>query len=186
MLCIHLGSITEDGLEVNEQVAATTFPLLDDLAQKEGILFVKPIEVRLQAFFAGESVRIGGRIASAVRLACSRCLTSFDLDITSEFSATAVPDLPVQLPDGPSDEIELVAHEMDVISYTGNSIDLRDEVSQQLITALPFNPLCKPECRGLCCRCGANLNHSACQCISADEGNPFAVLKGLSLPTKKD
>lgn len=186
MLCIHLGSITEQGLEIDERVEAAAFSLLVDLARKEGIRFIRPIQVRLHASFAGESVSIAGRIASTVRLACSRCLTPFDLNISADFSATAVPEPPSRTPDETADEIELAAHEMDVIPYTGNSIDLRDEVAQQLIMALPFNPRCSKTCRGLCSRCGANLNTAPCECASENEGSPFAVLKNLSLPPKKD
>ena len=186
MLCIHLGSITEEGLEVDEQVEAAAFPLLDELARKDGIRFIRPIQARLRASFAGESVRIDGRTASTVRLACSRCLTPFDLDITAEFSATAVPELPSQMPAETKEEIELAVHEMEVIPYSGQSIDLRSEVAQQLIMALPYNPQCTNGCRGLCTRCGANLNLAPCQCTDDDPGNPFAVLKNLSLPSEKD
>ena len=186
MLCIHLASIPEEGLEINEQVEAAAFPLLADLARNDGIRFDRPIQVQLRASFAGESVRIDGRIASMVCLACSRCLSPFDLNIESEFSATAVPELPSQASDETPDEMELDPHEMEVIPYNGNSIDLRDEVAQQLIMALPFNPQCTDTCRGLCSRCGANLNSNPCQCTGEDKGNPFAVLKNLSLPSQKD
>jgi len=186
MLCIHLGSITEDGLEINEQVEAAAFAMLDDLVRKEEIRFIRPIQVGLQASFAGESVRIDGRIGSAVRFACSRCLALFNMEITADFSATAVPELPAQASDETREEIELAAHEIEVMVYSGNSIDLRDEIAQQLIMSLPFNPQCSKSCRGLCSRCGANLNTSPCQCTREDEGNPFAVLKNLALPDREE
>ena len=88
--------------------------------------------------------------------------------------------------DETKEEIELAAHEMEVLAYSGNSIDLRDEIAQQLIMALPFNPQCSQACRGLCSRCGANLNTTTCQCTSEDEGNPFAVLKNLALPSREE
>jgi uncharacterized protein len=75
---------------------------------------------------------------------------------------------------------------MDVITYMGDSIDLRDEVAQQIIMALPFKPLCRNNCKGLCSRCGIDLNHQACQCHNQNQGSPFAVLKTLNFPTKKD
>jgi len=186
MLCIHLGSITEEGLEIDERVEVAAFPLLDDLSRNEGIRFILPIEVHLRASFAGASVRIDGRVASTVRLLCSRCLTPFELGLAADFSATAVPELPDQMTDETQAEVELAANEMEVIAYSGNSIDLHGEVAQQLIMALPFNPQCAKACRGLCSRCGANLNIAPCQCTSENDGNPFAVLKKLSLPSQKD
>ena len=186
MLCIHLGSITEEGLEINEAVEAAALPLLDDLARKDEIRFVRPVQVRLRASFAGESVRIDGRVASFVRLACSRCLARFNMQITADFSATAVPELPAHMADETKEEVELAAHEMEVIAYSGTSIDLRDEIAQQLIMALPFTPRCSLACRGMCSRCGANLNIASCQCTGEDGGNPFAVLKNLELPSREE
>ena len=47
--------------------------------------------------------------------------------------------------------------------------------------ALPPNPLCRPDCKGLCPECGANLNEGMCAC-SRDEGDPrMAVLRGLKV-----
>ena len=47
--------------------------------------------------------------------------------------------------------------------------------------ALPVNPLCKTDCKGLCPQCGTNLNNGTCGCIP-DEGDPrLAVLRGLTL-----
>ncbi len=186
MLCIHLNRITEQGVDQHERTEASALPLLTDLTRSEGIRFFEPIRVRLQAAFAGESVRIAGEVKASVRLPCSRCLTAFDREIKTQFSVTAVPDPPPFCGDETADEIELTAPEMEVITYSGTRIDLRTEVAQQLILALPLTPRCNEACRGLCSQCGANLNQSRCRCDPADTGNPFAALRNLSLPTPKD
>ena len=45
--------------------------------------------------------------------------------------------------------------------------------------ALPTRPLCGEECRGLCPRCGANLNAGPCGCPASATGPRLAVLQTL-------
>ena len=44
------------------------------------------------------------------------------------------------------------------------SVDLTDEVRESMILNFATYPLCQPACRGLCPRCGANLNTTVCRC----------------------
>ena len=44
------------------------------------------------------------------------------------------------------------------------SVDLEPMVREQCLLGLPLRPLCKPDCRGLCSHCGANLNEGPCGC----------------------
>jgi uncharacterized protein len=43
-------------------------------------------------------------------------------------------------------------------------IDLGDAIREALILAMPEYPLCREDCRGLCPRCGADLNQGPCAC----------------------
>ncbi|WP_319525345.1 DUF177 domain-containing protein [uncultured Desulfosarcina sp.] len=186
MLTIPIRSIREAGWLLNEAVEAVKLPLLAELSRKEDIRFVQPVQVRIVATLAGETVLIEGEVHTGVHLRCSRCLTPFDLNVQSEFSVTAVA-ASAELPaDALVGETELAADEMDVLLYSGDSIDLSEEIAQQIIMALPFNPLCIETCKGLCNQCGADLNRSTCRCKTQDAGNPFSVLKNLSLPEKRE
>lgn len=62
------------------------------------------------------------------------------------------------------DEVELVAEEMDVEFLKDDRIDLSGLLRENVLLNLPIQPLCRAECRGLCPRCGINLNESSCQC----------------------
>ena len=186
MLHIHIGSLTEQGLDLDQQVDAGSLFLLDAVTREGSIHFTRPVHVNIHATLAGETVLIDGRILAWVRIPCSRCLEPFDLMIETDFSATAVPEIPANLdPDG-ADDIELSADEIETILYRGNSIDLHDEIAQQVIMALPFKPLCRDSCKGLCGSCGADLNKRPCRCPSKDESSPFAVLKTLSFSKGKE
>jgi len=44
---------------------------------------------------------------------------------------------------------------------------------------IPINPICKPDCKGLCSVCGEDLNARDCGHQSRSEESPFSVLKEL-------
>jgi uncharacterized protein len=186
MLTIHLEQITEQGLDLSQAVEACTLPLLNAVCQEGSLRFTRPVDVRIHATIAGETILIEGKLSTGVRLACSRCLDPFDLKIDTDISTTALPDMTSMSTTDAGDDTELKGEDIDVIFYHGKSIDLGDEIAQQIIMALPFKPLCSQTCKGLCSHCGADLNKAPCQCPAQDESSPFAVLKSLSLPKKQE
>ena len=185
MLQIHISSITEHGLNLEEREDSAALPLLSAVTGDRGIHFTRPIHVRIQATLSGQTVLIQFTAETEVRIPCSRCLEPFDMEIATDFSGAALPEVSSMDP-AAVDEIELTADDMDVIAYSGDSIDLRDEIAQQIIMALPYKPLCRDACKGLCNRCGADLNKTPCQCGSQDESSPFAVLKTRDFPEKQE
>jgi uncharacterized protein len=78
-------------------------------------------------------------------------------------------------------EQELQQEDMEVGYYQGSAVDLRLIVGEQIYLALPQNPHCREGCRGLCQKCGANLNEKQCACSVTDQvkNSPFAVLQKL-------
>jgi uncharacterized protein len=100
------------------------------------------------------------------------------MPLSAEFELTYTQVLPETEPDD-KEEIELHAEEMRMIRFEGDAIDLRDALQDQILMSLPLQPLCSPECRGLCPRCGANLNEGDCGCDRTPDDSPFAVLKKL-------
>ena len=186
MLRIHIPSITPQGLDIEEVVDAFELPMLKSVARKASVDFTGPVHTRLHASQNGELVQIIGSVATGADVPCSRCLEPFQLKIESDFSVTAAPESASEDNHSAGSDIELIAEEMDVIAYRGDDIDLGDEIAQQVIMAIPFNPLCRETCRGLCSRCGTNLNETSCRCSSQDKKNPFSVLKTLSFPKQPE
>ena len=75
----------------------------------------------------------------------------------------------------------LTADDLALSYYRGEEIDLSPLVREQTILALPTRPLCDPECRGLCPRCGASRNEEDCGCV-VDAGDPrLAVFRSLKM-----
>ena len=52
-------------------------------------------------------------------------------------------------------------------------------VAEQVQLNLPTHPLCREDCRGLCPRCGANLNDGPCGCAEPPGDPRWAALAGL-------
>jgi uncharacterized protein len=74
---------------------------------------------------------------------------------------------------------ELTAADLDLDFYTGEVIDLESIIREQIILTLPLKPLCSEDCRGLCTRCGVNLNQERCACKAETAAGPLAGLAKL-------
>jgi len=61
-------------------------------------------------------------------------------------------------------------------------IDLQPFIYDQVVLAIPMQPLCRPECAGLCPVCGSNRNEVSCTCEVAEIDPRFALLKQLQFP----
>jgi uncharacterized protein len=53
---------------------------------------------------------------------------------------------------------------LELAYFLGDEIDIADLVRESLLLAQPLKKLCKEECKGLCPKCGINLNVSTCSC----------------------
>lgn len=139
-------------------------------------LFLSPVD---------EGWLVRGRLRGEAALPCDLCaedaLARIDHPIEIFISS---PDAPVADADG--DESLLDAEAGHVI--LDNGIPMLDAASlcwEEFMLALPARPLCAPGCKGLCARCGANLNAAPCDCAK-DEGDPrLAVLRRLKIQPPK-
>jgi uncharacterized protein len=107
---------------------------------------------------AGELVSIRGQLWSTARLECVRCLKAFDLPVTVDVTMVA---------DRAGGRSRLEADlESDhyMMFHDGRQLDLRGETRESLLLELPITPHCREDCRGLCPRCGADLNDGPCGC----------------------
>lgn len=64
----------------------------------------------------------------------------------------------------------------------GDVADLEAPVRDTVLLALPLVPTCRPDCAGLCGRCGADLNTGACPGHDEESTSPFAGLRELLEP----
>ncbi len=60
--------------------------------------------------------------------------------------------------------MELAEDDLDLYGYENEEVDLTPLFRDQMVLAVPFAPLCKEDCKGLCAQCGADRNHEPCDC----------------------
>ncbi len=111
-----------------------------------------------------------GQIQTTIHGICDRCTSSFDREIVFPIDVVLVTELADE-----ENEDEWV------FPLEGDSADLDDIVRTVFVLNLDSKLLCKEDCKGLCHRCGKNLNDGPCNCQK--ELDPrFAALKQLLEP----
>lgn len=65
----------------------------------------------------------------------------------------------------------------DTVIISDLAIELDELVEELLFLELPSRDICSEDCRGLCPKCGKNLNHESCGCTTKEVDPRLAVLK---------
>ena len=178
---IHIDEISENGLRLAYDEDPVSFPALEEIAQKNECSFLEPIGVRVRLRRIGDLVEGEGHIDSRIRLTCSRCLETYIASLASEFNLTYIQKLPEADDSSRHGEIEIQGDEIGLIPFQGDEIDLREAIQEEVVMAFPMRSLCRPDCKGLCSRCGADLNRGDCGCKSTFVNPKFEVLKNLKI-----
>lgn len=91
---------------------------------------------------------------------CSRCLLELEIPIEVELEEEFVASVDVDTGANLAS-----SQDSDTFRIDGrHTLDLEDAIRQYWTTAVPIQPLCEPDCRGLCPRCGRDLNQGECSC----------------------
>ena len=141
------------------------------------ITLARPINVDLELVPEAEQIKLNGQLHGAVRLKCSRCLQDYVLKLNEPIDLMLLHPLPADTPE----EIGLRPEDLDTGFFDGVTIDVDLIVAEQIFLALPQQPLCQPDCRGLCSSCGADLNREACKCEKRETTSAFDVLRSVKL-----
>ena len=114
-------------------------------------------------------------LATTLTEACSRCLqpaaVPLQLAVEEEFIPTVDPITGGRLPE-PEESTPFRIDER-------HHLDLAEAVRQAALLEQPIAPLCRPDCRGLCPNCGADLNAGPCQCPAEPVDDRWAALREL-------
>jgi uncharacterized protein len=123
-----------------------------------------PVEAALLLESIVEGILVTGHLTGAWRLRCARCLTEFDGTFEIDVHELFVPSPGEDDDDYPLDPDGL--------------LDANQMVRDAIGVEMPFSPLCRHDCRGLCPVCGGNRNLG--ECPGHDEVDPrFAALSDL-------
>lgn len=173
MTRIDLRTIPETGRNYRFRVDPRAWRPIED---EEGVVeLAGPLDVEVEVQRTGRRIVLNGRVRGCLWLRCDRCLKAFQREVDTTFTTCLV------LPGDSITEtdIELDDEDMELDFISGGEIEILDLVRDQLLLNQPMKSLCAENCRGLCERCGNDLNQGPCECIS-DKGHPaFQKLKEL-------
>ena len=144
----------------------------------------EPLNVRAHVIPAQDGFLIRGRLRGQVVMPCSRCAGDAPVridDTFEEFEPLPEERNGIAADDtGETSNFDACA----AVRLHNNTymLDLAAICWEEFMLALPVSPLCKPDCKGLCAKCGANLNEGDCGCRHDERDPRLAALQGLILP----
>ena len=165
-------------IEIDEDVSG--FPALNELLTQESVEISGSIKGVARVVRVGRIVEVDGNLSAQLVSSCGRCLSPVQvpLSVTFSLSYTENNDKPDT---GHAEEVELTEDDLGLIPYGGQEIDLRSDLDQELIMALPQQLVCDEGCKGLCPACGENLNLVQCRCEPPVFHPGLAALKNLKI-----
>ena len=116
----------------------------------EGDIVVRGVYVH-----TGRCYRFTGQISCTKSFVCDRCLEPSSLQQVHEFNEEFQRG---SEPVSGGEKAKIVNY------FDGDVIDLSPVIRDVLLSDQPLNNICNADCRGLCLKCGANLNHGDCGC----------------------
>ena len=154
----NLLRIPPDGeLELAGELSGDVLDLdRDPVARADG-----PVSYALTAQFADQSLLVRGSASAPVRLLCGRCARFFSTTVRIPAFLRAYPR-----------------------QAGAESLDVTEDLREDLLCELPAYPLCRSDCKGLCARCGKDLNDGPCACPPPPADDAWTALDGLVLPDR--
>ncbi len=162
---ILIPDIPEEGLDIDiSEEIKTDYPRL-----------LSPVSASLHVDKVGDEVLLRGRLSTKIELRCSRCLKDFEREVNIDVDVVyhSLSELKGE------EKYEIKEDELDTGFYLEDEIDLDELLLEQIILNIPMKPLCSEFCKGLCPRCGKDLNTEECNCERMGIDPRFERLKRL-------
>ncbi|MCR1898149.1 DUF177 domain-containing protein [Irregularibacter muris] len=128
--------------------------------KNENIIFVSPLEVVGEGYLEEDTLVLQGNAESKVELSCGRCLEKFIYPLEFSFE-------------------EKISVSDKSFFITSGKIDFSSILWENIILNLPLQAICSEECKGICPKCGKNLNIEKCYCEDEDIDPRLVLLKDL-------
>lgn len=135
------------------------------LSQEE-LPVVGNIEVEGTISNGGDVILLHAKLAATVRRQCARCLKEFEGPTETVIDERYYPATAENLPE-------------DAQIYQFDIVDISEALREGLLLAEPVKVLCKADCKGLCPKCGADLNVEECRCDKRSIDPRLAALEAL-------
>ena len=145
-------------------------PADDPLWVGSGFAFEGPLAVDLRAQEAGSGeIVVRGEVQGVLQQECRRCLEPVRTELKRDLTLVYAPEdlLGEEAGEG---EVRLIPH-------NASELNLGEAVREELILSVEPYVVCNPACRGLCPRCGVDLNQETCDCAREEPDPRWDVLR---------
>lgn len=112
---------------------------------------VNPVQVSGEVRNRAGALELSGVAESVLSLVCDRCAASYLRPLRVAYKTLVGADLQ----DAEQDE---------VVPLIGGELDVGELMQAAFVLGMDSKNLCREDCKGLCCGCGADLNTEACRC----------------------
>lgn len=129
-----------------------------------------PLEITAEVNKFEKNILCKVHLKTVAHYTCDRCLELFDRPLEFNFELLFR-----------SGKDKLETDEEDVINLPAETVevDLTERIIENLILEIPMKILCKDDCKGICPKCGANLNQETCQCSEQPADPRWEKLRDL-------
>ena len=166
---IHLSDISSsEGMRIQKTAEFG----MDTITFQSGsfpVLAKEPIELTITNT-GDRNLEIRGTGKITVGIPCDRCLEEVSVEIPLEIERK----LDMKLTD------EERVNDLDESSYlTGMDLDVDQLVYLEVLMSWPLKVLCREDCKGLCLKCGKNLNEGECGCDRASLDPRMSAIRDI-------
>lgn len=148
MLLIDLSALREGPIDMAQSIPASD-PCFHEITLELGA----PVALSGRLVEAGPGQYYWrGKLETLIRGACRRCLAPVEAPVSQAVSVLFTEDDQAEDPSAYP------------IPPRAAELDPGDAVREELILAAPDYLLCRDDCRGICPRCGIDLNEGTCDC----------------------
>lgn len=128
-----------------------------------------------------KGIWVTAKFQSQVDIECGRCLDEYGQLVDVTIDEEAIPKLDTVAGVSPVDDLEVEDH----LSIDENyGLDMTESTRQFIELGLPMQPLCRPDCKGLCSTCGVNRNRESCTCDHIQRDSKWGSLLDM-VPTNE-
>ena len=133
------------------------------------VVDAEPVLLRIMNL-GDKKLVVEGKAKLALLIPCDRCLDPVRVDL--DFDVIRALDL--------SDSDSGIVEDFEEQPFVnGYNLDVDQLVCDELILNLPMKVLCSENCKGICNRCGTNLNHETCDCDIRSADPRMAVIQDI-------
>ena len=144
MIKFSVLGLDRDGVDISGSEPSAIL----DIEDTELLSCKSPIEYELHAALVSNGILVTGKASVEIKVECGRCLKKFKYRVKAGE----------------------ICHFYEKVKT--QELDVTDDIREDILIAFPTNYFCKEDCKGLCHKCGTDLNKSECSCPSGESPVP--------------